>query len=623
MASRAFKILPKNYLAEWGEFESWALGTGSAPDGWRSSDPYTKLLLHCDGAEASTAFTDSSPNPKTITSVGGASIGTSDKVFGTGAGVLDGTNDYLTTPDHADLNIGTDNFTMGLRLKFDSLTAGTAYHFITKGDHGLGTASYSLRYLFDTTSLNFYYSADGTNLTQYDHTWVASVGTWYNITVSLQGTTFKAYIDGTQVGATGSITEAFYESTQPLILMTRINNGSVATTLDGKFDELIIMKGIGAFPSDFPNPTSAFSQIVPNVARESTNKKFGNYGAMVAGTDILSLGALYRTIPNSSDYQGRTFSLGAWGMSASTGPYLMLSDGVNSKTVHLTSSSAMAFFTTPPMKIDYSATEIKASLVGYLNATAYFDSAVLCEGEDLFTTFDTNIDISEFSPTLNMKQDQYEIAQREGSFIPETHLQSRNIRLKGSVVGTDVVSTRSNFDSLMKSVLAWQVNEKRNLYLYDDRVLEVFLKGFDWNYLNGLQMIRFNAQMSAPDSTTRSINKYRTRQVISGTVTEFSLPYNGSALSKPVISFVADQGSAISTCVLENLTTGENFSYSGTVPTNVALDIDCDLGTVFNSSVDFISQFSGDFLGVVRGTNNFRFSGSNCTINIDYYERFL
>ena len=35
------KILPKNYLADWGEFESWASGAASAPDGWVSaSSPF-------------------------------------------------------------------------------------------------------------------------------------------------------------------------------------------------------------------------------------------------------------------------------------------------------------------------------------------------------------------------------------------------------------------------------------------------------------------------------------------------------------------------------------------------------------------------------------------------------
>lgn len=368
-------------------------------------------------------------------------------------------------------------------------------------------------------------------------------------------------------------------------------------------------------------PDGWIASSSPYISRETTNIKFGTYSALVGGSN--GVGGIYRTVPNGTDYQGRTFTLGVWGKSSSTGPYIELNDGVASKTLHLDGLNAFAFHTLPPMKIDYNATQIRVNLYASLAATAYFDGAVLCEGEDLFLNLDTNIDISDWSPTLNMKQDQYEIAQREGSLIPDNHLQGKNIRVKGQVVGSTVTGARSNFDGLMKSLLAWQTNEKRNVYLYDDRVWECFLKSFDHNFKNGLQFIPFSFQLVAPDSTNRGLAKLRNRTVIAGTVTEFSLPYNGNAESKPIVSFVADQGATITTCILENLTSGENFSYVGTVPSGIALDIDCDLGTVLNSSVDSLGNWSGDFLGLVRGTNNFRFSGQNCTINIDYYERFF
>ena len=223
-----------------------------------------------------------------------------------------------------------------------------------------------------------------------------------------------------------------------------------------------------------------------------------------------------------------------------------------------------------------------------------------------------------------MKQDQYEPPSLDGSLIPDNRLQSRNIRLKGTVAGTDAISTRTNFDSLMKSLLSWKSDEKRNLYLYDDRYLEVFLKGFDWSYLNNLMYLGYNAQFVAPRSTSQSIGKIRKRSIISGAVTEFNLTYNGSADTRPIVSFIADQGATITTCQLENLTTQENIIYSGTVPTSLALNIDCDSGSVLNNSVNKVSDFgTSDFMRLVRGTNYFRFSGSNCTILIDYFERYL
>jgi phage-related protein len=301
----------------------------------------------------------------------------------------------------------------------------------------------------------------------------------------------------------------------------------------------------------------------------------------------------------------------------------MLSDGVSTATAHADGLNAYSFVTTPPFKVDYSATKIQVDLQGFTGDTSLWDGGVLCEGQDLFTNLDENVAISQYQPSLTMKQDQYEIAQREGSYVPDSHLSARGVRIAGAIYGTDVVSCRTHFDNVMKSIIAWQTDEKRNLYLYEDRVAEVFLKKFDWSYKNGLKDIDFTLSMVIPDSTTRSIGKYRAKQTISGTITEFNVSYKGNALSLPVISFIADQGAAITTCTLENLTTGENFAYTGTVPTNVALDIDCDEGTVLNNGLDKIGQWSGDFLGLVRGTNYFRFSGSNCTIRVDYFERWM
>lgn len=364
----------------------------------------------------------------------------------------------------------------------------------------------------------------------------------------------------------------------------------------------------------------------PSLAQESVNIKFGVYSARIIGSTGAGVGGIYRTIPDGTNYRGRTFKLGVWGKSSSTGPYIEINDGVSSQTVHLDGLNAFSFFTTPGMKLDINATQVRINLFATQTSTAYFDGAVLCEGEDLFTSLvDGNVLVDKWSPSLSLKQDQYEISQREGSFIPDNHLQNRNISVGGTVVGSDVASTRTNFDILMKSLLAWQTDEKRHVYLYDDRVADVYLKGLNWDYVGrNCQMIKYSLQFSCPDSTTRYVGRLRKRQVTTGTAIEFSIPYLGNAFSLPVISFIANQGSAITTCQLQNLTTGDTMAYIGTVPTNVALDIDCYSGTVFNSSVsDFTNFGTSDFIKLVRGINYFRYSGTPCQINIDYFDRYL
>lgn len=358
----------------------------------------------------------------------------------------------------------------------------------------------------------------------------------------------------------------------------------------------------------------------PTIAQETSNINFGNNSVSITGA-----GGLFTTIPDSTSYRGRTFTFGCYAMSSSTAPYIKLSDGVAEVTYHLDGSGAFAEVTTPHMKLDWNNAYLRVDLFCPTGVQAYFDSAVLCQGEDLFTNLSNgDTAISGWTPALALKQDEFDISQNQGTFIPETRLSTRNIRLQGSIVGSDAISARDNFDNLMKSILAWDEKEKRNVYLYNDRVSEVFLKSLNWNYVRTLSYINFTMVMSNPSSVTRSIGRYRNRAVISSTVSEFSFNYGGTAESKPIISFIASQGQTISTCFLQNLTTGQGIIYSGTVPSGVALNIDCSEGTVLNSSVsDLVNFGTSDFLKLVRGTNYFRFSGQNCEINIDYFERFI
>lgn len=62
-------------------------------------DAYTELLLHMDGTNDSTTFTDSSNYVHTVTEQNDAKLKTGQKKFGTASGYFDGTGDYLTVPD--------------------------------------------------------------------------------------------------------------------------------------------------------------------------------------------------------------------------------------------------------------------------------------------------------------------------------------------------------------------------------------------------------------------------------------------------------------------------------------------------------------------------------------------
>jgi phage-related protein len=76
---------------------------------------------------------------------------------------------------------------------------------------------------------------------------------------------------------------------------------------------------------------------------------------------------------------------------------------------------------------------------------------------------------------------------------------------------------------------------------------------------------------------------------------------------------------------IENLTTGQVWSWTGTVAAGDTLDVDFENPSILNDGVDAIQYSVGDFpqLKLNPGGNQMKFTGSNCTIKVDYTEKYL
>lgn len=95
-----------------------------------------RLLLHMDGTNGSTTFTDNSPTPKTVTANGNVQVSTTTPKFGSGAALFDGTTDYLTAGVAADwrfLHDSTTSYTIQFWLKCDNFAAERVVVDTTRG----------------------------------------------------------------------------------------------------------------------------------------------------------------------------------------------------------------------------------------------------------------------------------------------------------------------------------------------------------------------------------------------------------------------------------------------------------------------------------------------------------
>src|SRR3990167_4719362 len=160
-------------------------------------DSYTKLMLHCDGVDAATTFTDEIG--KDVTANGNAQIDTAQKKFGTASGLFDGTGDYLSLADSDDWNFGAGDFTFDFRVRFGSVS-------VTNGFFGIWAVNKVITMYVGGGTLQVLYSTDGSNQYTPSWSWSPSVDTWYHVALIRNGNNLNAYVAGTSLGNAADMT---------------------------------------------------------------------------------------------------------------------------------------------------------------------------------------------------------------------------------------------------------------------------------------------------------------------------------------------------------------------------------------------------------------------------------
>lgn len=222
-------------------------------------DAYTKLMLHLDGTDGSTTITDSSLSPKTMTANGNMQIDTAQSVFGGASGLFDGTGDYISTPDSSDFTLGSGDFTMDMRVRFNS--RGAFSTIASQWDAVPGQYNFILT-VANTNTLYFFYSTDGTAFSSVSVTWNPSTATWYHLAVVRTGNVMKFFVDGTQVGTDQAFNLTMFDSSADFIVGANQTN-----YFDGWIDEFRHSVGVARWTSDFTPPTSAYSEDTTFVPR--------------------------------------------------------------------------------------------------------------------------------------------------------------------------------------------------------------------------------------------------------------------------------------------------------------------------------------------------------------------
>jgi hypothetical protein len=213
------------------------------------NDEFTTLLLHCDGADGSTTFTDSSSEGHTVTANGDAQIDTAQSKFGGASGLFDGTGDYLSVPDDATLQAGTGDFTLDFWLRWNT----TNLVFPTIWDKGYtGTGALLVQGSNAATQALTVYMSGSSICTEGSS---VSDSSWYHYAIVRNGTSVKIYRDGTE---TASGTSSVNLNNTTGVAICARNSGPGANAVNGWLQELRWSKGAARYTSSFTPATEAY-----------------------------------------------------------------------------------------------------------------------------------------------------------------------------------------------------------------------------------------------------------------------------------------------------------------------------------------------------------------------------
>lgn len=212
------------------------------------SDPNfanVSALLHMQGANNGTTFTDSSSNALSVTANGNTKTTTATFKWGNSCGAFDGSGDYLTIAASSVMDFGTGDYTIEMWVKWSSVSGAQ-----TLIDFGNGAATY-LR--IDNGNTLYVYDSGAFVINAATIT-TLSAGQWYHIAMVRSGTTRTVYVDGSSIGS-GTRSGSAGSSSITTKVGSRYDS---ALSFNGYMQDLRITKGVARYTSTFTPPSAQF-----------------------------------------------------------------------------------------------------------------------------------------------------------------------------------------------------------------------------------------------------------------------------------------------------------------------------------------------------------------------------
>jgi hypothetical protein len=246
------------------------------------NDSFTKILLHFEGANLGTTITDSASGLTHVwTAAGNAVTSSTSPKFGFSCLLLDGTGDWVSTPDSADYTLSTSNFT--IEAQVNPTTSNILRYIAGQGD-ATGTVGSTAWLLYLNTSNKLEFKiGNGSAFTTVTGSATISTNVYTHVEVDRSGSAannITLYVNGA-VDAQGSFTGTALNSTQVLAVGA---GGAITTTpWFGRIDEFRMSIGTARHTAAFTAPTVSYYAGGPCLGAVAVRTTTGGW-RVIAGT---------------------------------------------------------------------------------------------------------------------------------------------------------------------------------------------------------------------------------------------------------------------------------------------------------------------------------------------------
>jgi hypothetical protein len=209
-------------------------------------DANTLAILHLDGTNGSTVFTDSNAvTARTWTVTGNAQISTAQSKFGGASLYCDGTGDYILTTATPNLAFGTGDFTVDLWVR--PFATVTAISGLWESRNGVNLNNPLIA--LSAAGLVTVYAG---GLLRITGTTVFAAGVWNHVALVKSSGQLRMYVNGTQEGATYTDPNSYVAAA---CVIGAGYDGS--SGFNGYFDEFRI-SNVARWTANFTPPTNPY-----------------------------------------------------------------------------------------------------------------------------------------------------------------------------------------------------------------------------------------------------------------------------------------------------------------------------------------------------------------------------